>query len=180
MRKPRKHPDAIKWVRKLGHLLETQTDWDEEIPPWARGVWEIIMGMDKSGKQYLKDEALAEREKQKRREKKARKKAKREARKAAGRKTRDSSESSSSDTETTSSEEGSDSPNTSSESTPRRRAGGRRVGAVSSGALEFKIINGKRHFKSEAGKWVDCSAPPSKPCERCGQRHWWHERREFN
>ena len=90
VRKLRKHPSAIQWVRKLGHLLETQNDWDEEIPPWARGVWEIIMSMDKSGKQYSKDEARAEREKQKRREKKARKKAKRQARKSAGKNTRDS------------------------------------------------------------------------------------------
>ena len=43
------------------------------------------MSMDKSGKQYLKDEAPAEREKQKRREKKAKKKAKRQARKGRGR-----------------------------------------------------------------------------------------------
>ena len=27
---------------------------------------------------------------------------------------------------------------------------------------------------------MDCSGPPSKPWERCGQHHWWHERKEFN
>ena len=142
--------------------------------------WEIIMSMDKSSKQYLKDEARAEREKQKRREKRARKKAKQQARKAAGKKSRDLSESSSSGSETSSSEESSDRSNSSSESTPQRRTGGHGVGAVSSGVPEFKIVNGKHHFKSQAGKWVDCSAPPSKPFERCGQRHWWHERKEFN
>ena len=51
------------------------------------------------------------------------------------------------------------------------------MGEVSSGAPEFIIINGKRHSQSQAGKWVDCSAPPNKPCERCGQRQWWHERK---
>ena len=110
MRKLRKRLGAIKWVRKLGHLLETQNDWDAEITPWARGVREIIMSMDKSSKQYVKDKARAGREKQKRGEKKVRKKAKRRARKAAGRKTQDSSNSSSSDSETTSSEERSTAP----------------------------------------------------------------------
>ena len=64
VRKLRKHSCAIKWVRKLGQLLENQHDWDEEIPQWVRSIWEIILSMDKSGKQYLKDEARAEREKQ--------------------------------------------------------------------------------------------------------------------
>ena len=146
VRKLRKRLGAIKWVRKLGHLLETQNDWDEEIPPWVHAVWEIIMSMDKSSKQYVKDKARAGREKQKRREKKDRKKAKPSARKAAGKKTQDSSNSSSSDSETTSSEDNSNSSTTSADSTPRRRTGGRRVGAVSSRAPEFQIING--HFKS--------------------------------
>ena len=114
----------------------------------ARAVQRFPLSMDKSGKQYLKDEARAETEKQKRHEKKARKKAKRHARKAAGRKSRHSSESSSNNSTTSSSDESSDSSDNSSESTPRRRSGGRRVGAVSSGAPEFKIINAKRHFSN--------------------------------
>ena len=180
VRKLRKRPGAIKWVWKFGQLLENQNDGEGETPQWARGVWEILLSMDKSCKQYLKDEATAVREKQKRGEKRARKKAKRQARKAAGKKSRDSSESWSNDSTMSSSDESSDSSDGSSESTPRRRTGGRGVGAVSSGALEFKIINGKRRFKSQAGKWLGCSAPPNKPCEQCGQRHWWHERKEFN
>ena len=171
VRKLRQRPVAIKWVRKLRQLLETQNDRHEKIPPWACGVWEIIMSMNKSAKQYLKDEARAKREKQKQREKKARKKAKRQARKEAGKKTRDSCDSSSSDNETSSSEKSSDNCTTSANSNPQKRTRGRRVGAVSSAAAESNIINGKLHFQSETGKWVDCSAPPSKPCERYGQRH---------
>ena len=71
VRKLRKGLGAIKWVRKLGQLLETQNDWDADLPPWAHGVWTIILGMDKSGKQHLKEEARTEREKQKRKEKRA-------------------------------------------------------------------------------------------------------------
>ena len=135
------------------------------------------MSMDKPGKQYPEDEARAEREKQKRREKKAKKKAKRQARKAAVKKAWDSSESLSSDSETSSSEESSDSSNNSSESTPRRRTGGRRVGAVSSGAPVFKIINGSNLMWKNG--WIVVHLP-AKPCERCGQRHSWHDRKEFN
>ena len=146
VRKLRKRPGAIKWVRKLGRLLENQHYWDEEIPQWARSVWEIILSMNKSGKQYLKDEARADREKQKQREKKARKKAKRQASKASGKKSQDSMESSSNDSTMSSSDESSDNSSSSSESTPKRGTGRRRVGAVLSGAREFTIVNGKRHF----------------------------------
>ena len=33
VRKLRKRPGAIKWVRKLGQLLENQNDWEMELPP---------------------------------------------------------------------------------------------------------------------------------------------------
>ena len=172
VRKPRKRPGGIKWVRKLGQLLETQNDWDADLPPWAHGVWNIILSMDKLGKPYLKDKARAQREKQKR---KARKKAKQQARKAAGKKARDSSELSKSESTSSSSDESSDSSTSNGESHPGKRRFTHKAEAVSSGALEFKIINGK-----QAGKWVDCGGPPSKLCKRFGQRHGWHERKEFN
>ena len=38
VRKPRKRSGAIKWVRKLGQLLETQNDGDVDLPLWAHGV----------------------------------------------------------------------------------------------------------------------------------------------
>ena len=130
------------------------------------------MSLDKSGKQHLKDEARAERGKQKRKEKKARKKAKQQARKAASKKTRDSSASSNRERESSSSDKSLDSSTSGGESNPGKRIFTCKAGAASSGALEFKIIHGKRHLKSQAGKWVDCSGPLSKLCERCGQRHW--------
>ena len=156
-RKLRKRPGAIKRVRKLGQLPENQNDWEMDLPPWAHSVWEIILSMDKSGKQLLKDEARAERAKERQREKKARKKAKRQARKVAGKKTKGASDSSSSSSGSSSSDESSDSSSSSGRSTPRGRPFNRKSGSVSSGMPEFKIINGKCHFKAQSGKWVDWS-----------------------
>ena len=36
VRKLRTRPGAIKWVRKLGQLLENQNDWEMDLPPWAQ------------------------------------------------------------------------------------------------------------------------------------------------
>ena len=138
------------------------------------------MSMDKSGKQFLKDEAEAERAKERWRERKARTKAKHQARKPAGKKTKETSDSSSTSSGSSSSDESSDSSSSSGRSTPRGKPFNCKLRFVSSGMTEFKIINGKRPFKSQTRKWVDCSCPHSKPCHRCEQRHLWDERKEFD
>ena len=40
--------------------------------------------------------------------------------------------------------------------------------AKNEGGPELRMINGRRYFKSQAGNWVDCSGPPSRPCAKCG------------
>ena len=38
VRKLRKRPGAVKWVRKLGQLIEKKADWDNELPDWANDL----------------------------------------------------------------------------------------------------------------------------------------------
>ena len=62
----------------------------------------------------------------------------------------------------------------------RAKSGGKKyVPAHDVNNVEFKMIGGRRHFNTNAGKWVDCSMPPTRVCNRCGQRHWLFQRQEF-
>ena len=58
----------------------------------------------------------------------------------------------------------------------KAKGGGQR----SANQLEFKWIDGKRHFKSKkSGDWVCCEGPPKSACPDCGGHHWWFDREKF-
>ena len=163
LRKLRKHPGAAKWVGKLGQLIKLRADWENEPPDWVNELWDIILSLDKTGKQYLKNEACADKAREKRKQKKAKKKAPRKASKKAGKKVNRDSQSTSSSSNRSDNDGSTDSSSSNSDPAPKRYSTNSTTGSTTNGMPEFKVLNGRHHFKSQGGKGTDCGAPPSKP-----------------
>ena len=193
----RKRPGAPKWVRELCKmLLEKLENRKKSFEEMSDGdmileVWRVILHIDKAGKSWLKQNMKEERQRRKRKakkkQKKERRRAKKETRKLEGNKKKkrwmDSSDSLSSNL-SDSSDSGSSSGTLSNDESDHRivnkginkKAHGT---AKNEGGPELRMITGRRHFKSQAGNGVDRSGPPSRPCAKCGYKHWWHERKAF-
>ena len=166
-------------------LLEKVEKWEESFEERCDGdmileVWRIILPIDKVGKSWLKRKAKEERQRRKRKTKKKhnkeRRRAKKEAQKLEGSKKKkrsmdlsDSLSSSLSD-----SSDSSSSSCTSSSDEMHHRVVDKGINkkahgtAKDEGGPELRMMNGRRHFKSQGGNWAECRGPPSRPCAKCG------------
>ena len=188
---------APRWTKKLTKLIERHLEVDEEtgelgdIPEVLQKIWEMILKLDDTGKEELKERARADKKKARRKEKKAEKKAKKG--KGGKKKKRDYSSSSSSSSSDYSSSSSSSSGSSSSSDGKKKKKKKRKSksrdkgkgkekagggGSRGTRGPEFKVIGGDRHFLDLAGNWINCSRPPSTPCKFCGGKHRWWEGRD--
>ena len=159
----------VKLVTTLG------PDKTEEPSDAVKGIWKVLTECDTVGKRHLEELGRADRKKKRNKQKKDKKK--KDKKKKKGKKRSSSSDSSSSSSSSPSSSLSSSSSSSSSSSGGKkskksvsRPKTGFRGGASSNGPV-FRTIDGKKHFQTREGNWVDCSRLPNTACCHCEGRH---------
>ena len=176
-------------MRLISELAE-EHDGAVELGPVEVKIWEVCVMCDEKGKKHLKDEEKIRRSKQKECKKKEKRRARKKSEKERKSKKKKSSRSgkwsdSSSDSSSTSvlssgssCDDSLDTDSSSSGDRKDRRGGGAERRSRPR-QLEFRWINGKKHFRMRNGHRQDCSGPPSRECRYCGKRHWVFQAQEF-